>query len=113
MSFPSGHAQSATVAASVLVLVFLPALRGRRRRRRLAVAAAAAWVIVVAFSRVGLGVHYVSDVLAGAVLGAAWVAATTALFSVARRRRSGPPVEPSRGLEPEHAVRLGGRPSAE
>ena len=113
-SFPSGHAQSATVAASVLVLVFLPALRGRRGSRRLAVGAAVAWVIVVAFSRVGLGVHYVSDVLAGAVLGAAWVAATTALFSVARRRRGRPPVEPSHGLEPEHAVRLGaGRPSAE
>jgi undecaprenyl-diphosphatase len=114
MSFPSGHAQSATVAASVLILVFLPALRGRRGRRRLAVGAAVAWVIIVAFSRVGLGVHYVSDVVAGAVLGAAWVAATTALFSVARRRRGRPAVEPSRGLEPEHAVRLGaGRPSAE
>jgi membrane-associated phospholipid phosphatase len=107
MSFPSGHAQSATVAAAVLLLVFLPALRGRPGRRRIAVAAALVWVVVVAFSRVGLGVHYVSDVLAGAVLGAAWVSATTALFSVSRRQRGQPPVEPSQGLEPEHAARLG------
>ena len=107
MSFPSGHAQSATVAVSVLLLVFLPALRGRPGRRRLAVGAALAWVIAVAFSRVGLGVHYVSDVVAGAVLGAAWVAATTALFSVSRRQRGQPAVEASRGLEPEHAARLG------
>ena len=107
MSFPSGHAQSATVAASVLLLVFLPALRGNPRRRRLAVAAAVAWVVVVAFSRVGLGVHYLSDVLAGVVLGSAWVLATTALFSVGRRERGRPPVAPSQGLEPEHAARLG------
>jgi membrane-associated phospholipid phosphatase len=111
MSFPSGHAQSATVAASVLLLVFLPALRGRPGRRRIAIGAALLWVIVVAFARVGLGVHYVSDVLAGIILGAAWVAATTALFSVSRRQRGRPRVEPSRGLEPEHAPRLGaGRP---
>ena len=62
---------------------------------------------LVAFSRVGLGVHYVSDVLAGVVLGAGWVSATTALFSTARRERGQPPVEPTRGLEPEHAARLG------
>jgi membrane-associated phospholipid phosphatase len=109
-SFPSGHAQSATVAASVLLLVFLPALRGRPGRRRLAVGAALGWVSAVAFSRVGLGVHYVSDVLGGAVLGAAWVIATTALFSASRRRRGQPPVEPSGGLEPEHAARLGASP---
>lgn len=114
MSFPSGHAQSACVAASVLLLVFLPALRGRPGRGQLAVGAALVWVIAVAFSRVGLGVHYVSDVLAGTVLGAAWVAATTALFSVSRRQRGKPRVEPSRGLEPEHAARLGaGQPYGE
>src|SRR4051794_22185593 len=108
MSFPSGHAQSATVAASVLLLVFLPGLRGRPARRRLAVGAALVWVIAVCFARVGLGVHYVSDVLAGTVLGGAWVLAVTALFSVSRRERGRSPVEPSRGLEPEHAARLGG-----
>jgi membrane-associated phospholipid phosphatase len=114
MSFPSGHAQSATVTVAVLLLVFLPTLRRQPGRRRLAVGAALAWVLVVAFARVGLGVHFVSDVLAGAVLGAAWVTATTALFSVSRRQRGQAPVEPARGLEPEHAARLGaGRQSAE
>lgn len=114
MSFPSGHAQSATVAASVLLLVFLPALRARTGRRRLAVGAALVWVIAVCFSRVALGVHYVSDVLAGVVLGAAWVTTTAVLFSVSRRARGRPAVEPSRGLEPEHADRLSvGRPTRE
>ena len=104
MSFPSGHAQSAFVAASVLLLVFLPVLGGRRRI--VAFAAAVAWVLLVGFSRVALGVHYVSDVLAGSVLGAAWVALMTAAFSMWRRERGLPPVEPSEGLEPEHAQRL-------
>lgn len=84
-SFPSGHAQNATVAAGVLVVVFLPALRGRRRTA--ALIAAPVWVLLVCFSRVGLGVHFVSDVVAGVVVGVAWVATTTALFDVWRRPR--------------------------
>jgi undecaprenyl-diphosphatase len=104
-SFPSGHAQSATVAAGVLLLVFLPALRGRARTA--ALVAAPAWVVLVCFSRVGLGVHFVSDVVGGVILGAAWVAATTALFSAWRRETGRPAVEPAQGLEPEAADRLG------
>ena len=104
MSFPSGHAQSATVAAGVLLLVFAPVLRGRSRW--LAVAAAAVWILAVGFARVALGVHYVSDVVAGAILGAAWLAAMTACFSAWRRERGRPGVEPTHGLEPEEAHRL-------
>jgi undecaprenyl-diphosphatase len=106
MSFPSGHAQSAMVAAAVLLLVFLPALRGAGRA--VAVVAAVAFVAAIGFARVALGVHYVSDVLAGYALGAAWVAAMTASFSASRRERGRPPVDPERGLEPEHAGVLSG-----
>jgi membrane-associated phospholipid phosphatase len=106
MSFPSGHAQSATVAAAVLLLVFLPALRGAWRP--FAVAVAVAYVAAVGFARVALGVHYVSDVLAGYVLGAAWVAAMTAAFSAWRRERGRPGVDLERGLEPEQAAELSG-----
>ena len=105
LSFPSGHAQGATVAAGVLLLVFLPALHGGARQ--LAIAAAVAWIALIAFSRVALGVHFVTDVLGGIVLGAAWLATMTALFSAWRRERGDPPVRPERGLEPEHANRLG------
>jgi membrane-associated phospholipid phosphatase len=82
-SFPSGHAQNATVAAGVLLIVFLPALRGRRRTA--ALLAALVWVFLVCFSRVGLGVHFVSDVVAGVIVGAAWVSAMTAVFDLWRR----------------------------
>jgi membrane-associated phospholipid phosphatase len=83
LSFPSGHAQSAIVAASILLLVGLAALP--RRWWPLALAAAVAWVLAIGFARVGLGVHFVSDVLAGYVLGAAWVAAMTAAFRAWQR----------------------------
>ena len=104
LSFPSGHAQSATVAAAVLLLVFLPTLHGRARTA--ALVAAPAWVLLVCFSRVGLGVHFVSDVVAGVVLGLAWAAAMTALFSAWRRETGRRPVDPRQGLQPEAADRL-------
>jgi undecaprenyl-diphosphatase len=103
-SFPSGHAQAAMVGYAVLLLVFLPVLRGPVR-----LAAATVAVLMVAaigFSRVALGVHFVSDVLAGYVLGAAWVASMIALFNLWRREGGRPAVDPVRGLEPESAGRL-------
>lgn len=100
MSFPSGHAQSATVAAAVLLLVFLPVLRGAWRP--IALVVAVAYVAAIGFARVALGVHYVSDVLAGYVLGAAWVAAMVASFNVWRRAEGLPPAEPEEGLDAEH-----------
>jgi membrane-associated phospholipid phosphatase len=104
LSFPSGHAQGIVVACGVLLLVFLPALRGPWRR--VAVGVAVVMVSAIGAARVALGVHYVSDVLAGYVLGAAWVAAMTAAFSAWRRDRGRRDVDPARGLEPEQAQRL-------
>lgn len=98
-SFPSGHAQSAVVWVGVLLLVFAPVLRGRRRV--VAIAAGVCWVLAVGFARVSLGVHFISDVLAGYVLGAAWVIAMAAAFNAWRVERGQPPVEPSDGLEPD------------
>jgi membrane-associated phospholipid phosphatase len=98
LSFPSGHAQSAVVWAGVLLLVFAPMLEGRRRV--VAIAAAVCWVLAVGFARVALGVHFVSDVIAGYVLGAAWVIAMAAAFNAWRVERGHPPVDPDDGLEP-------------
>jgi undecaprenyl-diphosphatase len=55
---------------------------------------------------VALGVHFVSDVLAGYALGAGWVAAMIAAFNAWRQERGRPPADPAHGLEPRHAPRL-------
>lgn len=69
-SFPSGHAQAAMTGYLVLLVLVQPLVRGAWRA--LAVAVAAIMVLAIGASRVLLSVHYVSDVLAGYALGAAW-----------------------------------------
>ena len=70
-SFPSGH--STLSAATYLTLAMLVAsLETRRAIKVLIFVIAALLMIGVGFSRVYLGVHWPSDVLAGWSLGAAW-----------------------------------------
>lgn len=73
-SFPSGHAVAATVTYGSLLVIFLPVMR----RKRLAIASTVVLVILIGFTRVALGVHYVSDVLGGFALGTAWMVVATA-----------------------------------
>ncbi|MEH1099243.1 phosphatase PAP2 family protein [Micromonospora sp. CPCC 205561] len=80
LAFPSGHALNAALAAGVLLVVFLP-LVGPAARRAVWTAALLL-ALVTGFSRVALGVHWTSDVLAGWLLGAAVVAATAAALTV-------------------------------
>jgi membrane-associated phospholipid phosphatase len=103
-SFPSGHAMSSTVVYGALLLVFLPVVA--RRARPLLIGAVVVLVAGIGFSRLALGVHYISDVLGGFVLGLAWLAASTAAFSTWRVERGRPPVDPFEGLEPEAAADL-------
>lgn len=73
-SFPSGH--SALAAATYLTLAMLVAsLESRRRSKALAYGLASAVLVAVGFSRIYLGVHWPSDVLAGWCLGATWALA--------------------------------------
>ena len=79
-SFPSGHV-TGTVALLGVVLVVAPITR--RWVRTVAVAAATAAWLLIATSRLYLGVHWLTDVLAGTVLATAVViATTTALRSI-------------------------------
>jgi undecaprenyl-diphosphatase len=98
-SFPSGHALGSTVAYGAILLVFLPAVAPRWRRP--AIGLVAVLVGLIGLTRIALGVHFVSDVLAGWLLGAAWLGVTAYAFRLWRRER-GRPVPPiSAGLEPE------------
>ncbi len=100
-SFPSGHALTATVAYGTLLLAFLPLLPARWRPR--ALAGYVALVLLISASRLGLGVHYLSDVLGGIVLGAAWLCVSVATFRIWRREQRKPVPEVLEGVEPEVA----------
>jgi undecaprenyl-diphosphatase len=85
-SFPSGHATLATVFFGGLAAVVFHLTRSRTARAA-AVAVAAVAAGSVAFSRVYLGVHWISDVAAGALVGLFWVVVCeTATERWARRR---------------------------
>jgi undecaprenyl-diphosphatase len=104
-SFPSGHAMSSTFVYGALVLVFLPAIG--RRYRPVVIGGAVLLVLAIGFSRLALGVHYITDVAGGFVLGLAWLAASTGAFSIWRVEMGRPPVDLREGLEPEAAEHLG------
>ena len=103
-SFPSGHAMSSAIAYGALLMVFLPVIG--RRYRRVVVGGTVLLVLAIGFSRLALGVHYISDVLGGYVLGLAWLAASVAAFRAWRVERGRPAVEITEGLEPEAAADL-------
>jgi membrane-associated phospholipid phosphatase len=72
-SFPSGHAAGASAIYAVVLYLF-----ARHAHRAWRIALSFAYVAVVAtvgFSRLYLEVHFLSDVLAGVSLGAAWASA--------------------------------------
>jgi len=70
-SFPSGHAMLTAVTFLTLGAL-LARMTQQRRLKVFAFATAIALTILVGLSRIHLGVHYASDVLAGWVVGGAW-----------------------------------------
>lgn len=110
-SFPSGHALGSFVAYGALLLVFLPAVAPRWRKP--AIALAGLLVVLIGLTRIALGVHFVSDVLGGWLLGAAWLGITAYAFRLWRRER-GRPVPPlTEGLEPEAGEEITPAPAEE
>ena len=99
-SFPSGHSLGSIVCYGAVLLVFLPAARGRWRTAFIAVIVAL--VALIGISRLLLGVHYLSDVLGGWALGITWLGVTAFAFELTRRAEGRPVTAPAtEGLEPE------------
>jgi len=71
-SFPSGHATMATVFYGYIIYLYL--LSGKSWKQKTNVFFAGAFTIfIIGFSRLYLGVHFMSDVLGGIVLGLLWL----------------------------------------
>ena len=86
LSFPSGHAVGAVVFCGVGAYILMRTIRSWRARVLL-VTGALAWALSMGFSRLYLGVHYFSDVVAGSLVGAAWVAICISGMEIALRGR--------------------------
>ena len=87
-SFPSGHTMMATVLYGVLA-VYLFSKISDLRRRVLIVLVAGLLIVWVGFSRIYLGAHYLSDVLAAMAEGLAWLSlCLTVVYSIWHHRGS-------------------------
>ena len=85
-SFPSGHATVSIAVYGALSLVLIRRLTGPARI--VCLAAAVLLVSLIGFSRLYLGVHFLSDVLAGFSVGLAWLALCVVVLDLHHRRRS-------------------------
>ena len=70
-SFPSGHSFNSAVVYIAIALAFA-AISARRQVRWSIVGGALALTLAISLSRVWLGVHFPSDVIAGWLAGAGW-----------------------------------------
>ncbi|MEY2546158.1 MAG: hypothetical protein QOG48_1275 [Verrucomicrobiota bacterium] len=84
-SFASGHTIGATLLWGQLLLFALPLIRSRRVRRAL-ICIAAVIVLLVGFSRIALGAHYFTDVVAAMLFGSGWLALCSTASRSFRRR---------------------------
>src|SRR5712692_4892363 len=87
-SFASGHTIGATLLYGQLALFILPTLK-RRHWRALTLGLAALLISLVGFSRIALGAHYFTDVLAAIFFGILWL--TFCLFAGKPIRRQSRP----------------------
>jgi len=85
-SFPSGHASGATLFYGFLACLLVRHVAAGGKRLAIG-ALAALMVVAVCASRLYLGAHYLTDVLAGVAEGLAWLAVCITAVSNLRRRR--------------------------
>jgi len=88
-SFPSGHSMGTMVAVSMLAYAAFRWVKSVKWRR-FTIAFAVVWTVTMGFSRMYLGVHYLSDVIAGFAAGGAWSCLCMAGLEIVRRRQASP-----------------------
>jgi undecaprenyl-diphosphatase len=106
-SFPSGHAVAASVTAVAAVIALWP----EGRRRYLWGAAAVAFSLVMALSRAYLLAHWLSDALAGVLLGTTVALGSAVVVHAIWGRRATPVADASGSVVPgKAAIQARGRP---
>ncbi|GIU98424.1 MAG: hypothetical protein KatS3mg014_0040 [Actinomycetota bacterium] len=110
-AFPSGHAKSAAQVAVGLALLARPRRRGLAWAGALPWAGALAWVAAMALSRTVLNEHWLSDVVAGAALGAACALGAWAVVDAGREATPSPGPPGTGGGPPPRAPSPGPGPA--
>jgi undecaprenyl-diphosphatase len=87
-SFPSGHSSGIATLVTGGLLLAWPLLAPAARRRWAVLGVLL--VLLVGLTRMWLGVHYLSDVVAGWSLGVGWTVLTAVVLGVLPARREGP-----------------------
>jgi undecaprenyl-diphosphatase len=82
-SFPSGHAMGSMVVFGALAYLAARSIP-QWKWKAAAIALAIVLVLSISFSRVYLGVHWMSDIVAGITAGAVWVTSTTVAYETLR-----------------------------
>ncbi len=88
-AFPSGHSLGSLTVIGVVTAVAITRLPARRTRVTVT-CTAIAFVLAVGISRLYLGVHWVTDVLGGWLLGGAWLTLCLTLNALPTLRRTMP-----------------------
>jgi undecaprenyl-diphosphatase len=107
-SFPSGHAMASTIVYGT-VAYLAARLQQNVASRFLTMGLAALIIVLICSSRVYLGVHYPSDVLAGVIIGLAWAGFCMAVLEAAQlyAKRNAPQL-----LKDERPAPTGAAPSS-
>ncbi|HMA24958.1 MAG TPA: phosphatase PAP2 family protein, partial [Gemmatimonadaceae bacterium] len=107
-SFPSGHAMASTIVYGT-VAYLAARLQQNAASRFLTMGLAALIIVLICSSRLYLGVHYPSDVLAGVIIGLAWAGFCMAILEAAQlyAKRNAPQM-----LEAERPAPKGAAPSS-
>jgi len=85
-SFPSGHTMAATLLYGLLAVFAILLWKGWHWRM-LAILGALLAISLVGFSRIGLGAHYLTDVLGAIVVGTSWLILCLLVVERTRRKR--------------------------
>ena len=102
-SFPSGHAVLSAVVFLTLAAICMGYVRSHLVRVYI-MSVAVALTLVVGITRVYLGVHWLTDVLAGWGIGAAWATASWLVVWLCERRWRQPPPATGEGTAPAGAA---------
>jgi undecaprenyl-diphosphatase len=91
--FPSGHAMEAVIMYGMLA--YFGVLTVQSRRARVAIVLGGLFlVLLIGFSRIYIGAHYVSDMVGGYAAGGALLSAFIICTEMIRRRNTGKPTNP-------------------